>query len=548
MILTIIVVWMSFVPGIPVEPGFTLDNHLTVFQSSSMVSALANTMILGVASTLLVLFFAVPMAWLIYRSDLPFGSMLVTLLAMQALVPAFLKAIGWILLLSPRIGMLNQLAMRTLSLTEPPFSIFGLGGMAFVQALSLTPAMFFLISGTMRSLDPALEEAAETSGATRFNIAARITFPLLLPAILGGAIYTFITAISIYEIPALLGGRGAAVLSTEMFSMVQSRTDAIPRYGVAAVYALLMMIPSIFAMVFYFRSIRAADRYAVITGKGYRPKIARLGRWKYPALGFVLFYVLLASVLPIGVLFWASLLPSLQLPSGESLAKISLANYANTSRLLGGADVIANTIILVVASSLVALLLSLFTSWVVVRSKTPGRQVLDTVAMFPHAIPGLAFAFAAMIVAILLNKWFGLPFYGTLFILVFVQVLSRLSYTTRITNAALLQVHRELEEAAYVSGADKLRAIWRILVPIIAQSLLSVTIWNALLIFKEVTMTLLLTTQQNQVLAVRVWSLWQNGLSSDAAALGMYMIVIAAALMLVAQRVTGMRIDSLRSS
>ena len=116
----------------------------------------------------------------------------------------------------------------------------------------------------------------------------------------------------------------------------------------------------------------------------------------------------------------------------------------------------------------------------------------------------------------------------------------------RLTNAALLQVHRELEEAAYVSGAGRLVSMWRVLVPIIAQSLVSVTIWNALLIFKEVTMTLLLTTQQNQVLAVRVWSLWQNGLTAEAAALGMYMIVIAGALVLVAQRLVGMRLDAIR--
>jgi iron(III) transport system permease protein len=205
--------------------------------------------------------------------------------------------------------------------------------------------------------------------------------------------------------------------------------------------------------------------------------------------------------------------------------------------------VLINTAILVLVPSLLVLFLSFMISWVVVRTQSRGRYLLDTIAMVPHAIPGLVFAFAAAVAGILLNKWFGIPLYGTLLLIVGIFVIDRVSFTTRVTNAALLQVHAELEEAAYLSGASRFQAMARVVIPLIGPSLMFGLIWNALWAVKEVTMPLLLTTPQNEVLAVRIWSLWASGNSKDAATLGIYLIVVAALFVIVLQRLRGFALD-----
>ena len=183
--------------------------------------------------------------------------------------------------------------------------------------------------------------------------------------------------------------------------------------------------------------MQQSHRYAVVTGKGYRPKTYDLGKFRYVGLLFVLLYMSLAVFLPLLVLVWLSLLPSVRMPSSQALSLVSLQWYGDIFFLIGGFEVVRNTLVLVVTTSVLVLFFSFMVSWVVVRTRLPGRQALDTIAMLPHAIPGLAFAFGLLILGILGVRWFPwLPFYNTVWIMVAANVLNRLSYGTRITNAA----------------------------------------------------------------------------------------------------------------
>lgn len=543
-LLLALVLWLSFQQGLLGSEGLTLDHYASLMQQPRLGATLLNTVILGTGTLAIALLLAVPAAWLIHRTDLPLRSVLVTLIVLEVLIPSFLKAIGWIMLLSPRVGLLNEL-LRMISI--PPLSIFGLGGMMFVQGLSLMPVMFVLVSGTMQALDPSLEEAAAMSGAPTFTILRRVTAPLIRPAIFGGAIYTFVIAISIYDIPALLGEQSTPVFSTTLFSLVTPASGVVPNYGVAAVYGLFMMVPCLFALALYFRSINASRRYAVVTGKGYRPRIIALGFWKYPALAFVLLYIVLSTVFPTLVLLWTSLLPGLRMPSSEALRLVNLQHYADVLRLVGGPAILLNTFYLIVGSTLLATFLSLMISWVIARTQSASRQVLDTLAMVPLVIPGLVVSFAALLASILITNWLNLPVYGSLAVIVLAFVLTRLSFTTRLTNAALLQLNVELEEAAQMSGATRVQAMWRVVLPLIRPSIVFALIWNALWAVKEVTIALMLTAPQNQILAVRVWSLWSAGQATEAATLGIYMIAIAAALVTLLHRVSSARLDGWRT-
>jgi len=547
-LLVLFVVWMSFVAGVPTEPDFTLQNYADAFDGYLLRRVIPNTVIVGVATVTVVLFFGLPLAWLLHRTDVPYRELWITLIAVAVIVPGFLKAMGWVMLLSSKIGLINKLFMYLFGLSQAPLSIDNVWGVAFVQGLMLTPTLFFLLAGPMRSMDPALEEAAEISGATVWRTMWWVSLPLLWPAILGGAIYTFMTSISIFEVAALLGGIGKTpVLATELFLNVKPSGTAlaIPRYGMAGVYGLMIALPSFVALYYYLRVIDKGHRYVVMTGKGYRPRDFELGRWRGLALGFVMFYLLLAVVLPVLVLMWASLLPHLAMPSIEALSLVSLKWYEGIIDVIGGVDVIVNTVIVTAVTPVVVLVFSFMISWVVVRARVRGRGVIDTIAMLPHAIPGLGFAFALTILAIVMARWLPwLPLYHTLGIIVLVNAVNRLSYVTRITNAALLQVGKELEESAHVCGARRLGTMWWVIAPLIRPSLLFGGLWTGLLVFREISMALMLSGPNNQVLAVRIWQEWEQGNLNEASALGVLMVLVMGVVVFVAQRVAGSRFGS----
>jgi iron(III) transport system permease protein len=547
-LLVLFVGWMSFVSGTPIEPILSLQNFADALDDYLFWRVIPNTAIVGLGTVAVVLFFSVPSAWLLYRTNVPLRELWITLIAVAVIVPGFLKAIGWIMLLNPRIGLINMALVDIFGLERPPFSIHNVWGISFVQGLMLSPTMFFLLAGPVRSMDPALEEAAQVSGATKWRTMRWVSLPMLWPAILGGSIYTFMTAVSIFEIAALLGGIGRTpVLATELFLNLRPIGEGIafPRYGMAGVYGLLIAVPSLFALYYYLRVIEKGHRYVVVTGKGYRPRDFDLGRARYVGLAFVLLYLLLAVMLPLLVLVWASLLPRLAMPSTEALSLLSLRWYWGIMDIIGGTRVLTNTLVLMVMTPVVVLFFSFMISWVVVRTKAKGRKVMDTVAMLPHAIPGLGFAFALTVLAILAAKWMPwLPLYQTIGVIVLANAVNRLSYATRIINAALLQVGRELEESAQVCGARRLGTMWWVIAPLIKPSLLFGGIWTGLLVFREISMALMLSGPKNQVLSIRIWHHWEHGRLSEASALGVLMVLAMGALIFIAQRFAGFQLGT----
>jgi iron(III) transport system permease protein len=546
-LLSAFILYMTFVPGLPFEPGYTLDQWTSVVTSSYILErVLPNTAVVGLGSAAVALAFGAPLAWLLNRTNIPLRVLFTTLIALTVIVPGFVKAMGWIVLLQGQVGILNRLAMNVFGLPRPPLNISSPWGMAWVLGLMLVPTLFLLMAGPLRSLDPALEEAGRVSGASGWRIALRVSLPLVWPATLGGLIYVFMTALSIFDVPSMLGGSGgqAPVLATELFYSVQPYSpQETPHYGVAGVYGVLIAAPSLIALYFYLQAINRSHRYVVISGKGYRPRDIDLGPFTGLAVGFVLFYLALAAGLPMVVLVWASLLPRLQFPSPEALELVSLNNYAAVPALIGGADVIWNTAVTVVATSVLVMLISFMNSWVVVRTRSRAGRLMDVVAMLPHAIPGVGFAFALLIISIVASvsvPW--LPLAGTVGIIVLANTLNRLAYGTRITNAALLQIGPELEESARVCGARSAGIMWRVMVPLVWPSLQLGALWTALLTFREVSMALMLVGTGSQMVTTRVWVLWRQGNSTEAAAASVCIIGVLGILLLLAYWVSGGRL------
>lgn len=519
------VVLMSFRTGLPGRAGdVTLASFQQAYADPVLGQVLVNTLQFAGGTVLVALAFAVPLAWLVNRTDLPLKQAVVVLMIAGFLIPVFLRAIGWILVFSPQIGMANQLARALFGLDSPPFSIYNIPGMAVVQGLSLVPSSFFMLSAAVHAMDPVLEEASQTSGAGRLRTLRRISLPLVRPAIVAVIIYLLMLAISLFEVPAIIGWPARILVLSSLIFFAVTPNVGMPSYGVAGAYGALMMGLGLLLAYLYFQVVRETKRYEVITGRGYRPVTTRLGRWTYPALAFVGLFLALELALPLAALLWVSLLPHTQAFSLEALGQVSLRNYLAIPNYVGIRPFLNTALLLLLAPSL-AVALSVVVSWVVVRTRFALRGLLDGLAFLPHAVPHILFAVALAYLTLLFRE--VLPIYGTTFIIVLAHGIAYLAYGSRTINGAMIQVHRELEEAGRVAGSSRLRVLRRIVLPLIAGAVFNAWLWISLLSYREVTMALVLRSSENVVLATLIWQLWTNGLAPEVGALGVILILAA---------------------
>jgi iron(III) transport system permease protein len=516
------VVLMSLRLGIPGRGGaLTLENYGRAYSDPIILEVLLNTTLFALGTVSVSLLFTLPLVWLFNRTDLPGKQGIFVVLIASFLVPVFLRAIGWILLFSPEVGMFNTLARSLLGIERPLFNLYNIPGMAFVQGLSLVPASFFMLSAAFRAMDPALEEASYTSGAGRLRTILRINIPVSWPAIVAVMVYMLMLAVSLFEVPAIVGWPARIFVLSSLIYFAVTPNVGLPKYGVAGAYGLLMMALGLLLAYLYFRVIRETRRYQVVTGRGYRPKELRLGRWKYAALAFVAVYVALDFVLPFVALLWVSLLPHAQAFSLEALSKFTLVNYRQIPELIGPRPFI-NTMILVLLVPTLSMTLSILVSWVVTRQRFRLGGILDAFAFLPHAVPHILFAVALAYLALVFRN--VLPIYGSVFIIVVAHATAYLAYGTRTMNGAMIQIHHELEESGRVCGSSKLRVLWRIVIPLMAGAAFNAWLWISLLSYREVTMALLLRGPDNVVLATLIWQLWFSGLAPEVGALGVVLI------------------------
>jgi len=521
----LMVVLMSLRTGFPGEGGpLTLANFITVYSAPSTYKILLNTLLFAFGTVIVGLAFAVPLVWLLNRTDVPLKNTIYVLMTVGILIPVFLRTIAWILLLSPRIGLVNQWAMQLFNLDQPIISLYNIPGMAFVQGVSFVPSAFFMLSAAYRTMDPALEEAAYTSGIGKLQTFLRINVPITWPAIAGVMVYLFMSALAVFEVPAIIGFPARIlVLSASIFTATNPPTG-LPNYGIAGAYGAVMLLAGLILAYFYVRLVQHGKKYTVITGRGYRPRQIALGKWKWAALAFAFLYLSMEVFIPFLVLVWASVLPHLQLPSAEALSQITLANYTTIFDFVDAMPFI-NTAILMVVVPTATMVLSVLASWIVVRTQVRFRGVLDTIAFLPHAIPSILLGVGLAYLALAYRDFF--PVYGTVIIIAIAHTISWIAYGTRTTNGVMIQVHRELEEAGKVAGASSARVLGRIVLPLIAAGIFNSWIWISMLSYREVTMALALGTRKNLVISTIVWQFWGNGWVPQVAALGVLLVLFA---------------------
>ena len=284
-----------------------------------------------------------------------------------------------------------------------------------------------------------------------------------------------------------------------------------------AALSLLLMIP-------YFKALNQSHRYQIISGKSYQSRPIELGRWRFLGWGLLGIYFTLAFILPLLAIFWVSLLPYVQIPSRQALAAVSFERYGAMtfdSALLG---VGLNTLLLMVSVPTLIVAISAAISWVVTRSRMRGRVVLDAIAFLPHPVPNLLFALAIAYLALLVSNL--VPLYGTIYVIIAVYVICWISFGTRVLNNGMIQVHRELEEAAQVGGVSTLRVLWKVILPLVRPALIYGWIWTSHSAYRELTMVVFLASPKSQVLSTYIWGQWHGGGLGDAAAIAVVMMAV----------------------
>jgi iron(III) transport system permease protein len=526
LVLIAIVLWLSLIDGEPGDPdlAYTAANYIETFGDRFVWRVLANTFVFSGLTLAVAMAIGAPLAWIIERTDFPAKTLVFATMTIGLLVPGFVTAIGWEFLLHPRIGMVNTALMTLFRLSGPPLSITNLWGMGWVQGLGLAPVAFVMTSVVLRAMDPALEDAASISGARPHRALLRITLPLAWPGLLAAGIFIFMIGFSAFDVPAIIGLAGKVyTFATYTFEQMQP-AQGEPQYGAVAAFSAVTVALGLLLSWWYARMQRRAPQYAVVTGKAYRPRVIALGGiGKFVAIAFVAIYLFLSQLLPVLVILWTSTVQFPQPPTFESIASMSFANYAHLPMDMVWRG-LKNTALLMVLAPLITLAIALSISWIVLRSRVPGRALFDFIAFLPLSVPSIVFSMAALVLALfVLNR--ALPIYGTVWLLLLVYVVSRISYATRITNTALIQIHRELEDAAYIAGAGLGGVMRHVLGPLLRPSLGYAFIWIALLTYRELTVPVLLSTNDNLPLAVEIWNLWTASQFAPASAIVVIMLV-----------------------
>jgi len=463
------------------------------------------------------------------RTNTPFMKLFFALSIIPLVIPGILFTVAWMLLASPKIGLLNVALQGLFGTDTVFFNIYTMAGMIWVDGLHYSPIAFLLMTAAFRSMDPSLEESAQMSGASILQVAYRITFRLAWPAVLGSLLILFVRAIESFEVPALLGlPVGIHVYTSAIFQAIHQYPSQI---GLASSYAITLLVLCCFGIYLQSKLSYQSSRFSTVTGKGFRPRTIDLGRWRFLAASIFVLYFVIIVLLPFLVLVWTSLQKYYSAPSWDAVGRLSFANYRAVLDFPGFWNTVVNSLFLSLTCATTIILVTAVISWVVVRTKIPGRWILDSLASMPMVFPGIVLGLSIMICYLYID----IGIYNTIWIMLVAYVTRFLPYGMRYVSTSMMQIHKELEESAAMSGASWSMNFRRIVLPLLKPGLLAGFIYIVIVSIRELSSSILLYSPGNEVVSIMIWELWQNGQYVELSALGVMLILLLFVLVMVAQ-------------
>ena len=511
------------------EQGLNFDHFGEVFSGRLYRQALFNSLILGAWTGLFSLVIGVVLAWAVSRTDVPGKTLIQITVSLSYLSPPFLTAIAFVYLFSPNAGLINVIMRDVLGLPWLTFNIYSMTGLVLVTVLHTFPFVYLLASSALLSVDASYEEAAQILGASKLRTAFSVTAPLVAPAILSGTLLAFVNAIALFGSQAIIGLPGRIVtLPTRIYALF----DYPPEYGLASALSLVFVIITVVALYLQ-RAFLARRSFVTLAGKGSRPQLIALGPARWILFGLAASAFLIAIVAPYSTLLAVSFSKSWGLAfwKGLTLAnyKFILLDYNVTQRA------ILNSLMLATIAATLAVLLGALIGWIDLRTRIPGRKLLDYAALIPLGLPGIVVAVA------LIQFWLAMPLalYGTLAILLLAYVGRYIPLGVRAANTSLRQIDPSLEESAQILGASWAVTMREITLPLIRPGLFAGWLLVFVPVIQELSASILLFSSSSITLAVAVYNLYETGYIEPVAALAIINMLIIGAAIFVANKLGG---------
>lgn len=511
-----------------------LDNYRTLFTDRVIPKAFVNTLIVCAGSTLLSTLLGVSLAWINARTNCPGRDWVEPYNLVPFFLSPFVGAIAWHNLAGGETGLLNSWVRDYLGVQGRPFNVDNLYGVIWVTGLFFAPLVYLFVVGSLRRMDPSLEDSARTTGAGLVRTTMTITLPLVAPSILSGAIIVFVTTAGEFGVPFKLSAPyGWQTLTTQIFSKAVG-DDANVYLG----SAMSMALGVITVILIWIQQRYIAPRsFITVTGKGFRPNVIDLGRWRWAAFAFNLTYILVAVVLPILCLFIVSLHPVWQaeiIPSD-----LTLHNYVRTlffwapDHIAAATNGIVNSFILAFTGATIAMVLSLVVSTMIHRTKGFGSRLLDFLCVVPIGFPGIVIAMGVLV------TYIRTPIYATLWILLLGYITRFFPYGQRNISSVMLAISEELEQSSRMAGASWLTTLRRITIPLLKPGIFAGWVLLFIIFLRELSISIILYTGGTETLSVGVYYLANYENETLTSALSMAQTAILLVCVFIFRRLAG---------
>ena len=502
--------------------NFNLNDVAKVLKEPDTYQALLNSVIIAIGTTIGSTIIGTFFAWLVTRTDLPYKRFMKGMFLIPFMLPSFIGALAWKMLLSPRAGYINRMFMDW-GFDGPLFNIYSYTGIILVEIMYLFPFVFIQVCGALERMDPTLEESARISGAGLGTITRKITIPLVMPSILSGALLIMLYSMAHFGTVAVLGiENGIFNIPTLIYQRIHQSAGSFDSIRTGTVLASILVFSAAF-IIWMQNKILGKGRYQIISGKSFRPMELKLRGLRIPLMIFCVAYIGFTIVLPTVIIFLVGGLPTYGLPF--TWENLSLSNYyfiLFEHKLTR--DAIFNSVTLGLAAAVITMFAGVMISYVIVKMKVRGKGILEFLGMLPFSVPGSVIALGVIL------AWsgkFGLNFYNTVWIILVAYIARYMAFSLKANSAALEQVHDSLVEAARACGATMWQALKDIVLPLVRPGMLAAFFLIFLPSLRELTVSIMLYAPTTRTIGVAIYTLNEDGETVTSAALaGIALILI----------------------
>lgn len=518
-------VLLIFINSFWVDGKFNVSDVLRILSEPETYEALLNSLFIAAGVTVMSTCIGTFFAWLVTRTDLPYKGFMKVMFLVPFMLPSFIGALAWKMLLSPRAGYINRFFMDTFGLEDAVFNIYSYGGIMAVETMYLFPFVFIQVCGALERMDPTLEESARISGASLLTITRKITIPLVMPSIISGALLIMLYSMAHFGTVAVLGvENGIFNIPTLIYERIHQSGGSFEAIRTGTVLATVLVI-SAACIIWLQNRILNKGRFQIIAGKSFRPVEVKLRGLRKPLLVICLLYIAFTIVLPTATIFLVGGLRTYGLPM--TMENLTMANYKFILfdwQLTQ--DAIRNSILLGLAAAVITMFAGVMISYVIVKMRVRGKGFLEFLGMLPFSVPGSVIALGVIL------AWsgkFGINLYNTVWIILVAYIARYMAFSLKANSAALEQVHDSLVEAARACGASMWQSLRDIVLPLVKPGMVAAFFLIFLPALRELTVSVMLYGPSTRTIGVAIYTLNEDGETVYSAALaGIALIIIVA--------------------